>query len=939
MSDTINIYVSGQTETIYINPVAISGVVEGPITIVTSGQTDNIYITPTNLSGMIGEIVDVSISEIGEKGDTGRAATITVGNVITSGESAIIINSGTVYDAVFDFVIPKGDTGPQGTQGIQGIQGEQGIQGLSGISPTISIGTVAKGDEASVTNTGTPDAAIFNFILPKGDQGIQGIQGLQGIQGIQGLPGDKGDQGDTGPQGIQGISGMPGHSPVLSWVSDQISIDGTISGPHLTGPTGLTGAVGPKGEDSTVPGPQGIQGERGEKGDPGIVIPAGNDEEIQFNNAGSIGADSKFKWNKTASSLHIGEGVEVLPQNPLAVQANIDSYLQTTMKNDSNGTSASSDFVLTADNGNDTLHYADFGINSSQYSNEEYLIYSPNDAYLFASDDDLVIGTFGDGKKVKFHTVVSGEATVVAEINNTGISVPSGMIYSIGNENIQQSDFDRHSAGLVSGGELSVGSPNTTLTVSSGIGWAWNGTKFVRVVWDSFLNQTVTLTQYNYVSIYYDGTLVLSAVPYTTNNYINLGHILKNATTGVITSIWPTPDRIGDYQRYNNQFVSDIFGTILSSGFIVSEQAIPNELHLSISEGTLYSKLSSFTHSTKTSFYKLMNCTDRGLTADLVNNDSIVNTSLWCDSTKTYATALTTMTDGYWAKAMVITSVGGNIFYVYPQAEYATEDLAKSAPLPSASQLRADGNALLASIVFTKGDTSIASRIYDIRPIMERAFGTEVSSAGGTVVDHGSLTGLSDDDHTQYYNSSRIETWFSTKTQDNLADGTTYKRFSDTEKTKLSGIEAGAEVNVQPDWNQSDTGADDYIKNKPIIGSSGFTYLDIGVTVDGGGSVITTGSKGYREIAENCTIIGWTVLAKESGSCVIDVKKSTYSGFPSTSSITGTEKPTLTSAQKSQDLSLSTWTTNLSQGDVLEFTVDSVSTITRVTLLLRIQKI
>lgn len=40
---------------------------------------------------------------------------------------------------------------------------------------------------------------------------------------------------------------------------------------------------------------------------------------------------------------------------------------------------------------------------------------------------------------------------------------------------------------------------------------------------------------------------------------------------------------------------------------------------------------------------------------------------------------------------------------------------------------------------------------------------------------------------------------------------------SATDKTKLDGIEAGAEVNVQSDWNQSNINADDYIKNKPII--------------------------------------------------------------------------------------------------------------------------
>lgn len=41
--------------------------------------------------------------------------------------------------------------------------------------------------------------------------------------------------------------------------------------------------------------------------------------------------------------------------------------------------------------------------------------------------------------------------------------------------------------------------------------------------------------------------------------------------------------------------------------------------------------------------------------------------------------------------------------------------------------------------------------------------------------------------------------------------------FTDADVSKLSGIEAGAEVNVQADWNQTDTSADDYIQNKPTI--------------------------------------------------------------------------------------------------------------------------
>lgn len=45
----------------------------------------------------------------------------------------------------------------------------------------------------------------------------------------------------------------------------------------------------------------------------------------------------------------------------------------------------------------------------------------------------------------------------------------------------------------------------------------------------------------------------------------------------------------------------------------------------------------------------------------------------------------------------------------------------------------------------------------------------------------------------------------------------TDNNFTTSEKTKLAGIQAGAEQNVQSDWNQTDTSADDYIKNKPVI--------------------------------------------------------------------------------------------------------------------------
>lgn len=110
--------------------------------------------------------------------------------------------------------------------------------------------------------------------------------------------------------------------------------------------------------------------------------------------------------------------------------------------------------------------------------------------------------------------------------------------------------------------------------------------------------------------------------------------------------------------------------------------------------------------------------------------------------------------------------------------------------------------------------------------------------------------------------------------------------------------------------------------------------VTINYIIDGGGLVITTGVKGFVEIPYAMTITGWQVFADQSGSVVVDVWKSTYANFPPVvgGSIAGSEKPTLSSAQNNQNLSLSTWTTGLVAGDVLAFNVSSVSTVQRITV-------
>ena len=110
--------------------------------------------------------------------------------------------------------------------------------------------------------------------------------------------------------------------------------------------------------------------------------------------------------------------------------------------------------------------------------------------------------------------------------------------------------------------------------------------------------------------------------------------------------------------------------------------------------------------------------------------------------------------------------------------------------------------------------------------------------------------------------------------------------------------------------------------------------------IDGGGSAITTGLKGFLRIPFACTIERVTLLADQSGSIVIDIWKDTYTNFPpdNADSITASAPPTITTAVKSSDITLTDWTVVITAGDILAFNVDSITTIERVTVALKVTK-
>ena len=107
------------------------------------------------------------------------------------------------------------------------------------------------------------------------------------------------------------------------------------------------------------------------------------------------------------------------------------------------------------------------------------------------------------------------------------------------------------------------------------------------------------------------------------------------------------------------------------------------------------------------------------------------------------------------------------------------------------------------------------------------------------------------------------------------------------------------------------------------------------IHIDGGGSVITTGVKLDIPFPDyGAVITGWDLVADTSGSIVIDLWKDSYGNYPPTvaDTITASAKPTLSSATKNRATAVPTWTREIRRGDTIRVNVDSVSTVTRVTL-------
>lgn len=132
---------------------------------------------------------DVSI------GPAGKAATITVGETVTGdpGTQAAVENTGTENAAVLRFTIPRGAVGPTGATPAISVE----VTGLpAGAEPTVSV-------------SGTPEKPVISLGIPQGKQGDPGGKG------------DPGDPGQTPNITIGQVETLPAGSSVTASITGQ----------------------------------------------------------------------------------------------------------------------------------------------------------------------------------------------------------------------------------------------------------------------------------------------------------------------------------------------------------------------------------------------------------------------------------------------------------------------------------------------------------------------------------------------------------------------------------------------------------------------------------------------------------------------------------------------------------------------------------------------
>jgi hypothetical protein len=135
-----------------------------------------------------------------------------------------------------------------------------------------------------------------------------------------------------------------------------------------------------------------------------------NTQGLILDSLGNVGIGSSPVWTTGAyqEKLLVSAGT-TNSFNAIVARGSLNNYFQLNIQNQSNGNTASSDVVATADNGTEAINYVDLGMNSS--GNTQSVFGNPDDAYLYTTGNNFLIGTGTAGQALVFMTGGTTQST------------------------------------------------------------------------------------------------------------------------------------------------------------------------------------------------------------------------------------------------------------------------------------------------------------------------------------------------------------------------------------------------------------------------------------------------------------------------------------------------------------------------------------------------
>jgi len=150
-----------------------------------------------------------------------------------------------------------------------------------------------------------------------------------------------------------------------------------------------------------------------------------NTEKMRITSAGTVGIGTTTFSSTNPEELIVDAGStgNTTFQNVIVGKGNTNSYAQLNIQNNSAGTAASSDVVATANNGTESVNYIDMGINGGSNTSTG-ILGAANNAYLYATGNDFVIGNSTENKDLIFYTTIpTATSTERMRVTGNGVKV------------------------------------------------------------------------------------------------------------------------------------------------------------------------------------------------------------------------------------------------------------------------------------------------------------------------------------------------------------------------------------------------------------------------------------------------------------------------------------------------------------------------------------